>query len=132
VLALASMCLGLLVSALVSTSEKTMPILVLLTMVQVILSGGVVSLVKKAGLSQLAWVSPSRWGFGAVAATSNLNTLDGAPPPSPARIAPLDPVWTSSASNWLRDMGLMIALGLVFVLIAWFRLKSLGPKRRKH
>jgi len=132
VLALASMCLGLLVSALVSTSEKTMPILVLLTMIQVILSGGVVSLVKKAGLSQLAWISPSRWGFGAVAATSNLNSLDGAPPPSPARIAPLDPVWTSSSTNWLRDMGLMIALGLVFVAIAWFRLKSLGPKRRKH
>ena len=131
VLALASMCLGLLVSAMVSTSEKTMPILVLLTMVQVILSGGVVSLVKKAGLSQLAWISPSRWGFGAVAATSNLNSLDGAPPPSPTRIAPLDPVWTSSPANWLRDMGLMIALGLVFVAIAWFRLKALGPKRRK-
>ena len=35
------MCLGLLVSALVSTSEKAMPFLVLLTMIQVILSGGV-------------------------------------------------------------------------------------------
>ena len=41
VLAVASMCLGLLVSALVSTSEKAMPFLVLLTMAQVILSGGV-------------------------------------------------------------------------------------------
>jgi ABC-type multidrug transport system permease subunit len=41
VLSLTSMCLGLLVSALVSTSEKAMPLLVLLTMVQVILSGGV-------------------------------------------------------------------------------------------
>ena len=44
VLAVASMCLGLLVSALVSTSEKAMPFLVLLTMAQVILSGGVLLL----------------------------------------------------------------------------------------
>src|SRR5260370_17684142 len=125
------MCLGLLVSAMVCTSEKTMPILVLLTMIQVILSGGVVSLVKKAGLSQLAWISPSRWGFGAVAATSNLNSLDGAPPPSPARITPFDSVWTSTPGNWLPPMPLIIALGLIFVVIAWVRLKALGPRRRK-
>ena len=69
------MCLGLLVSALVSTSEKAMPFLVLLTMIQVILSGGVISLAGKAGLSQLAWISPSRWGYGALAATANLNGI---------------------------------------------------------
>jgi hypothetical protein len=49
-----------------------MPFLVLLTMAQVILSGGVVSLVGKAGLQQLAYIAPSRWGFGAVASTVNL------------------------------------------------------------
>ena len=67
------MCLGLLVSALVSTSEKAMPFLVLLTMVQVILSGGVLPLVGKPGLAQLAYIAPSRWGFAAVASTVNLN-----------------------------------------------------------
>jgi ABC transport system ATP-binding/permease protein len=132
VLSLASMSLGLLISALVSTSEKTMPFLVLLTIVQVILSGGVVPVVGKAGLSQLAWIAPSRWGFGAMAATAHLNTLLGAPPGSPARIAPFDAVWTSSAATWLRDMGLVIALGVIFALVAWLRLKSLGPKRRRH
>ena len=75
-LAVASMCLGLLVSALVSTSEKAMPFLVLLTMVQVILSGGVLSLAGKAGLPQLAWLAPSRWGFGAVASTANLDLIN--------------------------------------------------------
>ena len=132
VLSLASMSLGLLVSAVVSTSEKTMPFLVLLTIVQVILSGGVVPVAGKAGLSQLAFIAPSRWGFGAMAATAHLNALDGAPPGSPARIAPFDAVWTSNAATWLRDMALVIALGVIFALIAWFRLKSLGPKRRKH
>ena len=61
VLSLASMCLGLLISALVSTSEKAMPFLVLLTMAQVILSGGVVSLVGKSGL--VLTMDYTAWGW---------------------------------------------------------------------
>jgi hypothetical protein len=131
ILSLASMSLGLLISALVSTSEKTMPFLVLLTIVQVILSGGVVPVVGKAGLSQLAWIAPSRWGFGAMAATAHLNVLEGPTPGSTTRIAPFDAAWESNAGTWLRDMGLVIALGIIFAVVAWFRLKSLGPRRRK-
>ena len=89
-LSLASMCLGLLVSALVSTSEKAMPFLVLLTMAQVILSGGVVSLVGKPGLQQLAYIAPARWGFGAVASTVNLNVIGVSAPGS------TDPLWAQS------------------------------------
>ncbi len=125
VLALASMCLGLLVSAVVSTSEKAMPFLVLLTMIQVILSGGVVSLANKAGLSELAWLSPSRWGFGAAAATTNLNIINPTAPGS------TDPLWTHSSGNWLRDMGVMILLAVIFTLFTWMRLRRLGPRRRK-
>jgi energy-coupling factor transporter ATP-binding protein EcfA2 len=125
VLGLASMCLGLLVSALVSTSEKAMPVLVLLTMVQVILSGGVISLSGKAGLSQLAYIAPSRWGFGAVAATVNLNFIN------PPLGSFTDHLWDHTSSNWLRDMGIMIGLAALFTLIAWVRLLRLGPRRRK-
>jgi ABC transport system ATP-binding/permease protein len=124
-LSLASMCLGLLVSALVSTSEKAMPFLVLLTMAQVILSGGVVSLVGKPGLQQLAYIAPARWGFGAVASTVNLNVIGVSAPGS------TDPLWTQSSGNWLRDMGMLIALGVVFTLFAWFQMRRLGPRRRK-
>jgi ABC-type transport system involved in multi-copper enzyme maturation permease subunit len=126
VLALASMCLGLLVSALVSTSEKAMPILVLLTMIQVILSGGVVSLVGKMGVSQLAWIAPSRWGFGAVASTADLNVLT---PAAPGAIT--DPLWKHTASTWLRDMGVQAGLAVIFALIAWIRLRRLSPGRRR-
>ncbi len=124
-LSLASMCLGLLVSALVSTSEKAMPFLVLLTMAQVILSGGVVSLVGKPGLQQLAYIAPSRWGFGAVASTVNLNLIGVVAPGS------TDPLWAPTASNWLHDMGMLIALGVVFALLAWLQMRRLGPRRRK-
>jgi len=126
VLALASMCLGLFVSALVSTSEKAMPFLVLLTMIQVILSGGVVALAGKMGLSQLAWIAPSRWGYGAVASTANLNVLT---PTAPGNIT--DPLWRHTSSNWLRDMGIQLGLAILFALLAYLRLRRLSPGRRR-
>ena len=126
VLALASMCLGLMVSALVSTSEKAMPFLVLLTMIQVILSGGVISLAHKTGLSQLAYISPSRWGYGAVASTANLNVIS---PSAGGNFT--DPLWAHSASNWLRDMGILVGLAVIFSLFAWIRMRRLGPRRRR-
>ncbi len=124
-LALASMCLGLLVSALVSTSEKAMPFLVLLTMVQVILSGGVLSLSGKAGLQQLAYIAPSRWGFGAVASTANLNVIN----PTLGNFT--DPLWAHTSTAWLRDMGYTIGLAVIFTLLTWIKLRRIGPRRRR-
>jgi len=123
---LASMCLGLLVSAMVNTSEKAMPILVVLTLFQVVLCGALLSLNGTAGLKQLAWLAPSRWGFAAVASTVNLNVIN----PSVAGNF-TDPLWDHSAANWLRDVGILIGLGVVFALLAWLRLRRIGPRRRK-
>src|SRR6266700_5585595 len=75
VLAVASMALGLLISALVNTSEKTMPLLTVAVIFQVILTGGVFPLHGQAGVEQIAWLSPSRWGFAATSSTSNLNVI---------------------------------------------------------
>ena len=121
-LSLASMALGLLVSAIVSTSEKTMPFLVMVTMAQIVLSGGVVPLSGLAGLAQVSWIAPARWGFSAAASTVNLNTL--------AR-GSSDPLWRQSPGNWLRDIGVMVVLAAVFLLVAWIRLHRLGPHRRR-
>ena len=125
VLSFVSMCLGLLVSSLVSTSEKAMPVLVLVTMVQVVLSGAVFPLAGMAGLSQLSWLSPSRWGMGALASTTRLNILNPVMGNKP------DPLWQHTPHIWLMDMGLQIALGLVFILVAWRRLGRLSPGQRK-
>jgi ABC transport system ATP-binding/permease protein len=75
VLAVASMALGLLISALVNTSEKTMPLLIVAVIFQVILTGGVFPLHGQAGVEQIAWLSPSRWGFAATSSTSSLNVI---------------------------------------------------------
>ncbi len=126
VLSLASMALGLLVSSIVSTSEKAMPLLVMLAIAQVILSGGVLPLNGKIGLNQLSWIAPSRWGFAATASTVKLNVI--APP-----VAGLpDPVWDHKPAIWLMDMGLMVLLALVFTLIAWRRLVGLSPGRKRR
>jgi hypothetical protein len=122
-LAVASMCLGLFVSAIVSTSEKAMPFLVLFTMVQVVLSGYVVPLADNVGLKQLSVISPSRWGLAAAASTVDLNNISAAPP--------FDPLWKQTSANWLRDMGIMVGLAAIFALLAYIRLRSLGPRRRK-
>ena len=123
-LGLASMCLGLFISALVSTSEKAMPILVLVTMVQVILSGFVEPLKSGSALWYVACVAPARWGFAAVASTTNLNVI------TPTLGTFTDPLWAHTASNWLRDMGILIGLGAIFMLLAALRLRRLGPRRR--
>ena len=129
VLAVASMTLGLLVSAAVSTSERTMPFLVLLTMVQVILCGDVLPLNGKVGLDQLSWLAPSRWGFAASASTVDLARIT----PPGAGIKP-DPLWRHLPHVWLLDMGLQAALAVVFAFIGWRRLlrQSRGRRRTGH
>ena len=74
-LAVVSMALGLFISASVNTSEKTMPILMVVVVVEVVLTGGVFAIAGKVGLEQVAWLSPSRWGYALTASTSNLNKI---------------------------------------------------------
>src|SRR4029077_14665784 len=123
VLAIASMTVGLAVSAFVDSSEKTMQALVLIAIVQVMLSGGVLAL--GAGLNQLAYVAPARWGFGATASTADLNTLLAGSGKTP------DTLWDHRPSAWLLAMGVQVLLVVVFTLIAWWRLLRIGPGRAR-
>jgi ABC transport system ATP-binding/permease protein len=126
VLAVASMTVGLLISALVNSSDKTMPLLVVAVLVQVVLSGGVFPLNGKAGIEQFSWLSPSRWGFGAAASTSNLNQIS----PATAGFKP-DPLWNHSPHVWLLDMAMQVVLAAVFIWLTWRRLGRVGPGRRR-
>jgi len=42
-----------------------------------------------------------------------------------------DPLWNHTSATWLRDIALMVALSVVFLIITWIRLRQLGPRRRK-
>jgi ABC transport system ATP-binding/permease protein len=122
-LAIASMTAGLLISAAVNSSDKTLPLLVVTVLVEVVLSGGVIRLNGSAGLEQLAWLTPSRWGFAAVASTIDLNHVT---PPPPGGTP--DPLWNHSVRTWAVSMALQLALAAVFALLTWRLLRR--PARR--
>ena len=110
-LSIASMTLGLLISSAVSTSEKGLPLLFVTVMAQVVFTGAVFPISGKVGLEQVAWLSPSRWGFGAVASTTNLAVITPAMKP--------DPLWNHTASAWLLDMDMMVVLAAVFSFLTY-------------
>jgi ABC transport system ATP-binding/permease protein len=126
-LAVTSMTLGLLISSAVSTSEKSLPLLFISVMAQVVFTGGVIAIAGQPGLEQLAWISPSRWGFGAVASTTNLGVIT---PPAPGAVK--DPLWAHTPHAWLLDMGMMVVLAVVFSFITWRRLRGSSPARRRR
>ncbi|MEV0483845.1 FHA domain-containing protein [Streptomyces sp. NPDC050508] len=106
-LAFTAMMLGLLVSATVRKEEVTMPLLVLLAIVQVVFCGALLKLHGVPGLEQLSWLVPSRWALGGMAGTIGL-----------ARIVPGeltgDPMFRHSAGVWLLNMGMLVVLSLLF------------------
>ncbi|MFJ9019961.1 FHA domain-containing protein [Streptomyces sp. NPDC102259] len=105
-LAFTAMMLGLLISALVRKEEVTMPLLVLLAIVQVVFCGALLTLDGVPGLEQLSWLVPARWALGAMAGTIEL-----------ARIVPgeitADPLFEHSAAVWLLDVGMLVVLSAV-------------------
>ncbi|QOV33621.1 ATP-binding cassette domain-containing protein [Streptomyces ferrugineus] len=106
-LAFTAMMLGLVVSALVRKEEVTMPLLVLLAIVQVVFCGALLKLHGVPGLEQLSWLVPSRWALGAMAGTVEL-----------ARIVPGDltgdPLFEHSAGVWLFNVAMLIVLSALF------------------
>ncbi|WJV50233.1 FHA domain-containing protein [Streptomyces flavofungini] len=106
-LAFTAMMLGLLVSALVRKEEVTMPLLVLLAIVQVVFCGALLKLHGVPGVEQLAWLVPSRWALGAMAGTIGLGRI------VPGELT-ADPLFRHSAGVWLLNMGVLVALSVVF------------------
>ncbi|MFF7069895.1 ABC transporter ATP-binding protein/permease [Streptomyces pseudovenezuelae] len=106
-LAFTAMMLGLLVSALVRKEEVTMPLLVLLAIVQVVFCGALLKLDGVPGLEQLSWLVPSRWALGAMAGTIGL-----------ARIVPGDltgdPLFKHSTGVWLLNIAMLVVLSVFF------------------
>ena len=122
VLCLVSMFVGLMVSALVTKGEQTMPALVVVVMLQVVLAGVVFPLTGPAGW--FAAIAPARWGLAALGSTVNLNKIM---PPTVHR----DALWAHTSTQWLTDMGCLIAIGLICLIVAQYRLGKIGPGRRK-
>ncbi|MFI9202395.1 FHA domain-containing protein [Streptomyces sp. NPDC053048] len=118
-LAFTSMMMGLVVSALVRREEVTMPLLVIITLVQVVFCGGMIELHNRLVLEQLAWLVPSRWALAAMSGTIDVTRI----PPEPGTPAPppgaqgTDPLFEHAVGTWMLNMSMMVVLSVVLGLL---------------
>ena len=60
--AIVSAILGLALSSLARSTEQILPMLVVVIMISIVFSGGLIPVTGRAGLDQLSWLLPARWG----------------------------------------------------------------------
>ncbi|MFC9249451.1 FHA domain-containing protein [Streptomyces sp. NPDC057136] len=106
-----SMMFGLVISSLVKTSEKTMPLLVMFAIVQVVFTGILFQVYGSPGLEQFAWLMPSRWAIAAAGSTLDLAHL--MPPWDQKDPTNLDPLWESTAGQWGMNISVLLFIGIV-------------------
>ncbi|MFD9504792.1 FHA domain-containing protein [Streptomyces sp. NPDC060035] len=117
VLGFTSMMFGLMISALVKTAEKTMPLLVMFAIVQVVFTGVLFQVYGSPGLEQFAWLMPSRWAVAAAGTTLDLAHL--MPPWDPENPNDLDPLWEHAAGQWGINIAVMLFMSVVlFVAVS--------------
>jgi energy-coupling factor transporter ATP-binding protein EcfA2 len=108
-LGLVSMAIGLLVSAFSNSREQTMPVLVGVTMVQVVLSGAVPLSIEEI-LGTVSNLVPAFWSTNMLAATIDLNSL--------SFLLSGDDYyfWVNTLSNWVASAFVLAGIFLVLVI----------------
>ena len=140
----AAVALGLLVSALVNSTNAAVALLPALLIGQLlIMPQGVFKTSNKPVLAQLAYVSSAGWGFAAAASTVKLNDLDqlnnlasavsttslSQPINLPKAIAQSkgDARWNHQPGAWLRAVAALIAITLASLALAAAALRRFDP-----
>ncbi|WP_330295016.1 ABC transporter ATP-binding protein/permease [Streptomyces sp. NBC_00503] len=119
-LSFTAMMLGLMISALVRKEEVTMPLLVLIAIVQVVFCGTLLKLTGVPVIEQLAWFAPSRWAMGAMAGTIGLSRI------VPGQLTS-DPLFAHEKGVWLLNMGMLVALSVLFGIVVLRLLRRHEP-----
>ena len=119
--AVLTMVVGLVVSAFIDNADRGMPLLVLVLMLQLVVSGGLFPVHGRAVLEQVAWLVPSRWAYAMGASTIDLNpNVRGDP----------DPQWEHASGSWLLAVGVLaVQLAVLLGGAAWL-LRRQDPVRR--
>lgn len=113
--ACAAVLMGLAISAIARTGDQVIVLLAITLMAQLVFAGGFIPVTGRPLMEALACFAPGRWGFAATASTADLTHLV-------AGIAE-DEHWQHTASAWVVDMGVLVALGISFALITRWRLR---------
>jgi len=143
----ASGMVGLVISALVDNADKTMPLMVLITMVQLVFSAGIVPVTGKAGLEQVAYVSPARWGFAALASDADFNVIQRAGNTRPKTVegkvvpnetVPVNPqapshdrMFDHTNKQYVMDIGGGLVVTIAYIGITAVLLRRLDPKTNR-
>ncbi len=121
-----SMMFGLIISALVKTSEKTMPLLVMFAIVQVVFTGILFKVYDSLGLEQFAWLMPSRWAIAGVGTTLDLSHLMA--PMDQSDPTNLDPLWKHDAAQWFTDISVLLVIGIALGFVVARLLRRHEPE----
>ncbi|MFD3571471.1 FHA domain-containing protein [Streptomyces sp. NPDC058671] len=125
-LGLTSMMFGLVISALVKTAEKTMPLLVMFAIIQVVFTGILFQVYGSPGLEQFAWLMPSRWGIAGAGTTLDLARL--MPPWDPKNPTNTDPLWEHTVAQWSLDLGVQLLMAVVCCVVVARLLRRHEPE----
>ncbi|MFE9999385.1 ABC transporter ATP-binding protein/permease [Streptomyces avermitilis] len=104
-----SMMFGLIISSLVKTAEKTMPLLVMFAIIQVVFTGCLFTLHGAVGVNEFSYLMPSRWAVAAAGTTLDFNNIA----PNTDDPTSTDPLWDHAAGAWTMDMAALIVLGVI-------------------
>jgi ABC-type multidrug transport system ATPase subunit len=113
----AAAMVGLALSALAKSNEQIMPLLVVAIMSQLVFSGGMIPVTGRTGLDQMAWLTPARWGYAAMASTVDLRTL------VPGQLTPQDSHWEHKPGPWLFDMAMLAVLSICYLAFVRFKIR---------
>ena len=111
-----SMILGLLLSALVRSSEQAMPLLIIVLMAQLVLNGGLLPLAGRPFVYELSVLIVAKWGFAMVASSVDLQNI------SPQ--VKEDMFWDHTMGMWVLSAAAIVAFGIIFAAMTRVRLES--------
>ncbi len=111
-----SMILGLLLSALVRSSEQAMPLLIIVLMAQLVLNGGLLPLADRPFVYELSALIVAKWGFAMVASGVDLQNI------SPQ--VEEDMFWDHTMDMWILSAAAIVAFGIIFTAMTRIRLES--------
>ena len=109
-LSIASLSLGLLISALASKLEQAVALVTLTSVTQIALNGITAQLSR--GLNAVAMLFPDRWGLAAAASSVNLDRIL-VPPHKPT-----DALWQHSTGQWATDLIALAAQAACYTMLA--------------
>jgi ABC-type multidrug transport system ATPase subunit len=111
----ASATLGLVLSAVATSNEQIMQLLAVSIISQLVLAGGMIPVTGRAGLNQLSWMTPARWGYAAGASSIDFPNLVKV-----KQIPTNDPIWQHSKHIFVLDMAMLALLSLFYSLyVRW-------------